>query len=60
MLRKKFDGEGGITMKNTEKRIEEIRKVLAYIENLKNPDWEAKTEEYYLCKELKELEEECR
>lgn len=47
-------------MKNTEKRIEEIRKVLAYIENLKNPDWEAKTEEYYLCKELKELEEECR
>ena len=43
-------------MKNTEKRIEEIRKALTYIENLKNPDWEAKTEEYYLRKELEELE----
>lgn len=43
-------------MKNVEKRIEEIRKALAYIENLKNPDWEAKTEEYYLRKELEELE----
>lgn len=43
-------------MKSTEKRIEEIRKALAYIENLKNPDWEVKTEEYYLRKELEELE----
>lgn len=42
-------------MKNVEKRIEEIRKVLAYIESLKNPDWEAKTEEYYLRKELENL-----
>lgn len=42
-------------MKDVEKRIEEIRKILAYIENLKNPDWEAKTEEYYLRKELEDL-----
>ena len=38
-----------------QERIEEIRKVLDYINNLTNPTWESETEKYYLEKELEKL-----